>query len=376
MTPHRRETALGNEPVRFYKIVALTFLLLTIVLLGVIVFMSAKRATITVITKPEPVEAVFVLEVDGTDATKGIIKTTEVALSKEFKPSSTREEDSVATGVVTLFNDSGSNQPLVATTRLLTVNNVLFRLKNGVTVPANGKITTEVYADKSGKDSEIGPSKFTIPGLNEARQKVVYAESATLMVGGLRKLGVVGSDDIKEAEKEMENDLKKAGEEKLNALYPELTAVYKVVGLEMKPDKNVGAEAEGFTLAGKATVVGVFYNKTELTDSLKQELQKKVVSDVEVLTIKGSEPQVSLDEYNSETGLAIVKAAGTGLVELNPESSQLQKIIFFGKTRDEVRRYLLSLDHVNGVEIKFSPAWMHTVPHVAEHVNVVVKKVE
>jgi len=113
-----------------------------------------------------------------------------------------------------------------------------------------------------------------------------------------------------------------------------------------------------------------------LTDSLKQELQKKVVSDVEVLTIKGSEPQVSLDEYNSETGLAIVKAAGTGLVELNPESSQLQKIIFFGKTRDEVRRYLLSLDHVNGVEIKFSPAWMHTVPHVAEHVNVVVKKVE
>ena len=376
MTPHRRETALGNEPVRFYKIVALTFLLLTIVLLGVIVFMSAKRATITVITKPEPVEAIFVLEVDGTDATKGIIKTTEVALSKEFKPSSTREEESVARGVVTLYNDSGSNQPLVATTRLLTVNNVLFRLKNGVTVPANGKITTEVYADKSGKDSEIGPSKFTIPGLNEARQKVVYAESATLMVGGLRKLGVVGSDDIKEAEKEMESDLKKAGEEKLGVLYPELMAVYKVVGLEMKPDKDVGAEAEGFTLTGKATVIGVFYNKTELTDSLKQELQKKVVSDVEVLTIKGSEPQVSLDEYNSETGLAIIKAAGTGLVELNPESSQLQKIIFFGKTRDEVRRYLLSLDHVNGVEIKFSPAWMHTVPHVAEHVNVVVKKVE
>jgi len=376
MTPHRRETALGNEPVRFYKIVALTFLLLTIVLLGVIVFMSAKRATITVITKPEPVEAIFVLEVDGTDATKGIIKTTEVALSKEFKPSSTREEESVARGVVTLYNDSGSNQPLVATTRLLTVNNVLFRLKKGVTVPANGKITTEVYADKPGKDSEIGPSKFTIPGLNEARQKVVYAESATLMVGGLRKLGVVGSDDIKEAEKEMESDLKKAGEEKLGVLYPELMAVYKVVGLEMKPDKDVGAEAEGFTLTGKATVIGVFYNKTELTDSLKQELQKKVVSDVEVLTIKGSEPQVSLDEYNSETGLAIVKAAGTGLVELNPESSQLQKIIFFGKTRDEVRRYLLSLDHVNGVEIKFSPAWMHTVPHVAEHVNVVVKKVE
>jgi predicted ATP-grasp superfamily ATP-dependent carboligase len=100
------------------------------------------------------------------------------------------------------------------------------------------------------------------------------------------------------------------------------------------------------------------------------------MSEVEVLSNNNAGAQVSLDEYNSETGRAVIKAVGTGLVELNPESSQLQKIIFFGKTKDEIRRYLLSLDHVNGVEVKFSPAWMGTVPHVAEHVNVVVKKVE
>jgi hypothetical protein len=279
-------------------------------------------------------------------------------------------------GVATLFNDSGVSQPLVATTRLLTADGILFRLKKGVTVPAHGKIDTEVYADKSGKGSEIGPSKFIIPGLSVARQKVVYAESIAPMVGGLKTLGVVGSEDIKEAETEMGVELEKAGQEKLVVLHPDLAGAYKVISSDIKSDKEAGTEAEGFTVSGKAVVVGVFYNKTELTNTLKQELQKKVVGDAEILTTKDAEPQVSLDEYNAETGRAVVKAAGTGLVELNPESSQLQKMIFFGKTRDEVRRYLLSLDHVNGVEIRFSPAWMHTVPHVAEHVNVVVKKVE
>ena len=46
---------------------------------------------------------------------------------------------------------------------------------------------------------------------------------------------------------------------------------------------------------------------------------------------------------------------------------------FFGKNKDEVRRYVLSLDNVYSVDIKYSPAWMQTVPHVADHVSVVIK---
>lgn len=375
MTPHRRETA-GNEPVRFYKVVALTFLVLTIALLGVIIFMSAKRATITILSKAEPVEAVVSVPIDGVDPAKGVIEKITVSLTKTFKPAATREEDSLATGVVTLINDSSISQPLVATTRLLTADGVLFRMQKGVTVPANGKIDVEVYADKTGKTSEIGPSKFTIPGLGEARQKVVYAESTAAMVGGITKLGIIGSEDLKEAEDELKVDLQKEGEAKLLALHSDMKAVYSLLNLNIKADKEVGAVAEEFVLTGEATVIAVFYDGVQVSDLVKQELQKKIISEVEILAVGEAEPQVSLEEYNQETGRAVIKAASTGLVELNPESSQLQKIIFFGKTRDEIRRYLLSLDHVNGVEIKFSPAWMGTVPHVAEHVNVVVKKVE
>lgn len=376
MTPHHKETNLSNEPVRFYKIVALSFLFLTIVLLGVIVFMSTKRATITITTRPEPVEADLTMEIMKDNSASGVLAQTVVALSKKFKPSASKEEESVAIGTAVLRNDSSIGQPLIATTRLLTADGVLFRMKKGATVPANGTVEVEVYADKSGKASEIGPSKFTIPGLNEARQKVVWAESVKPMVGGVRQFGVIGSEDIKEAEGEMLAELKKAGEEKLGALHPEMKAVYVIAHSSMKTDKEIGAETDEFTMNAEATVVGAFYNADEAKNLVKKELDKKVIGDVETLSQGNAEPSVLLDEYDLTTGRAVLKVAGSGLVELNAESNQLQKLIFFGKTRDEVRRYLLSLDHVNGVDIKFTPAWMRTVPHVAEHVNVVVKKVE
>lgn len=376
MTPHHKETNLSNEPVRFYKIVALSFLFLTIILLGIIVFMSTKRATITIMTKPEPIEADLTMEITKDNPNNGFLEQTVVTLSKKFKPGASKEEESIAIGMVTLHNDSGISQPLVATTRLLTADGILFRMKKGATVPANGAVDVEVYADKSGKTSEIGPSKFTIPGLNEARQKVVWAENTKPMVGGVRQFGVIGSEDIKEAEGEMLAELKKAGEEKLNALHPGMNAAFAIAQSSIKADKEVGTEAEEFTMNAEAVVVGAFYSADELKKICLPELNKRIVSDVEMLGRGETGTSVLLDEYDLSTGHAILKIAVSGLVELNAESTQLQKLIFFGKTRDEVRRYLLSLDHVNGVDIKFTPAWMRTVPHVAEHVNVVVKKVE
>ena len=376
MTPHHKETNLSNEPVRFYKIVALSFLFLTIVLLGVIVFMSTKRATITITTKPEPIEADLTMEITKENPANGVLEQTVVVFSKKFKPDASKEEESTAVGTVILHNDSSVSQPLVATTRMLTADGVLFRMKKGATAPANGTVEVDVYADKSGKAGEIGPSKFTIPGLNGARQEVVWAESVKPMIGGVRQFGVIGSEDIKEAEGEMLAELKKTGEEKLNALHPGMNAAFAVAQSSVKADKEIGTEAEEFTMNAEAVVVGAFYSADELKKICLPELSKRVVSDVEILGRGKTGTSVLLDEYDLTTGHAILKIAVSGLVELNAESSQLQKLIFFGKTKDEVRRYLLSLDHVNGVDIKFTPAWMRTVPHVAEHVNVVVKKVE
>ncbi len=368
-----------NAPVRFYKIVALSFLLLTIILLGVIVFMSSKRATITITTKPEPIDVSNQVEVGGAVGERdslGKATTTVVTYSKTFQPTGDKELPGVAFGMVTLHNDSDAAQALIATTRLLTSQDVLFRLKNKVTVPARGTVTAEVYADKEGKDSEIGPAKFTIPGLSEAKQKVIYAESTEKMTGGVRKIGILSNEDVKKSEKMLLAEVETEAKEVLADGYPGKQGVYKVLEYSIQNDTEIGKEVDSFTLSIRATVAAAFYHPDKIKEIAAGAIRKKAVSDTEIVELKGDEPTVTLDSYDADRGVATLLVFQTGEAVLNPESEQIQKQLLFGKSKEEVRRYLLSLGHVHGVEVEFRPAWMMSVPRVPDHVQVIVKNVE
>lgn len=368
-----------NQPVRFYKIVALTFLIITIVLLGMIIFMSAKRADITIITRSEPVEAQGNITINSADPNinvPGFVTSTSVTLEKLFNPEGTKTEEGIAEGVVTLINDSTVSQPLVATTRLLTSNGILFRLKLSAVVPANGTVEAAVYADQKGASGDIGPSNFTIPGLNETKQKEIYAKSESAMSGGIRKIGVLSQADIEKAEKILLEELKQKGSESLSILYPNQASLYAITQPTFENNAQLGVETSSFVLTGTAMVVGVFYDEPKITEYAQGLLQKQVVDNSEVLQSMESKPSVVLSEYNLPNGTADLTVSYTGLVDIDPNAKELQKIMFFGKTEDEVKRYVMSLNHVQGVEMHFRPMWNRSVPHMANHVNITVRQVE
>ena len=368
----------SGQPVRFYKFVALGFLFVTVLLLGLIVFMSSKRATITILTRPEPIETTFSIQVGDGAASKlsGVVTSTVVSVEKSYNPRGVREEAGVAKGVVTLYNDSSRAQPLVATTRLLTPDGVLFRMSEGATVPPNGSIKANVYADQEGVTGNIGPSDFTIPGLGTARQKEVYAKSVSDMTGGIAYVGVVSQKDVVSAEVDLEAALEEAGGDKLAALYPGKELVYKVINTNITTDVEIGSEVDGFTLSGSARVVGAFYDQSELQTFAVDHLEKQVVGTSESVHESNNAPSAIIEKADETSGVATLGVSYSGLVSLDPNSKDLQRIMFYGKTEDEVRRYVLSLDHVSGVEVRFRPVWNTSVPHVADHVNIVVRQVE
>lgn len=380
MPSRRNETMTpSQQPVRFYKFVALTFLFITIVLSGVIMFMSSKRASIIIETKASPVDISDSILVGNTDkfgSLKGLTAVTEVTLEQKFTPTESQKQDAQATGVVTLYNDSGLAQPLIATTRLLSQSGVLFRLKERTTVPANGSIEAEVYADQDGESGDIGPSEFTIPGLTESKQKIIYAKNEKSMTGGVRSVGILGKSDMAKAEEAMLLSLEQAGTKQLQAENPALKGVFKIIDSDIKSNAEVGEEVFEFTLTGKATVLGVFYDAKDLQDLADKSIMRKAVDDTEMIQSGGEEPTVVVEEYNLKNGTATLQLFYSGMSKLNPESKQLEKNMFFGKSKDEVRRYLLKLDHVRSVDIKFTPAWIRTVPHVGEHVEIIVKEVQ
>jgi len=128
-------------------------------------------------------------------------------------------------------------------------------------------------------------------------------------------------------------------------------------------------------LTGTATVVGVFYEADALRALAEKSLARKAVDDTEKIYPSSELVLVKIEEYDVADNIATLQVFHSGLSKLNPESSQLEKSLFFGKNKDEIRRYLLRLDHIRSVNIKFTPAWIRTVPYVGDHVEIIVKEV-
>jgi len=153
-------------------------------------------------------------------------------------------------------------------------------------------------------------------------------------------------------------------------------SVYDVSDPSYSVGAEIGEEVSEFTLSATMTVVGVFYAEDAVTKLASDVLMSRAIDDAEYIEPSDAPPVVTLGSYDIERGEAELNVTYTGRATINPESKQLAKIAFYGKTKDEVRRYLLSLDHVYGVDVHLRPAWTQTIPHVAEHVDIVVKQVE
>lgn len=154
-----------------------------------------------------PVETEVVVQAvvgDSFDRSGKKIRGTEITVERTVSGSYEHEAtavDGIAEGTFELVNETGNAQVLVATTRLLSEDGVLFRLKDRVSVPAGGRITATAAADQPGASGNVGPGRFTIPGLSTAQQSVIYAELKEEAVGGLVYEGTPLSEEVFEANK-------------------------------------------------------------------------------------------------------------------------------------------------------------------------------
>lgn len=209
----KKKKITSRKSMKWYQRGAMTFVVLSLMLLITVLYLAISKSTIIVVAKPQTITAPFSMRiidqpVQAGDVT-GFVRQESFEINRSFTLPSEGSSpiNARATGTVTLINDSNIPQQLVATTRLLSSDNILFRLDEGITVPANGSINARVTADEEGPASEIGPDRFTIPGLRDARQLEVYATSNSPMAGGIRYVRILNQDDIDSARITLENDL-------------------------------------------------------------------------------------------------------------------------------------------------------------------------
>jgi len=375
MTIRKIDNETVNEPpVQFYKTIAISFLVITIILLGVVVFITTKKATIEITAKEDTKQVSLSLKVGETGDMEGTVTSRLYEWSNRYYPTGVKMIEAKAEGKIVVYNKQAKDQPLIINTRLLSLDGILFRMKERVTIPANSQKEVEVYADVVGSSGDILPTQFTIPGLSQSLQTLVYGESVNAMLGGVRKVGMLSIDDLDAAKVLYKEQVKEAFLKELGL--SSLGVVLKIDIGKIKSDREIGEEVSEFTLTGSNRVVAVNYDPGRLQEIINNKVSGEIDKGAEKFLAVSNESRVELIAVNEETGVAEFSVYQEVLVTLDVNADKLSIINFAGKKKDEIERYVLALDHVTGVDVKFTPGWMVTAPSVSDKIKIIVKSVK
>lgn len=371
----RREIIRPSVRSGLFRKIAFGFGSLVLVVAALVGYVTYAKATIVIHPRRIEVRTERVLTVTpapaGADEIPGEIRELTVAGEKTGAPSGSTVADAVATGFAALINTTSEDQVLVATTRLLTPEGVLFRLKSRVTVPARGRLKTEVYADKPGKTGDIGPSKFTIPGLNPELQKVIYAESDAPMTGGTVSSGVVSADDIARIEGALKDELLKQAKEEFakreTAAWTGQAALAETMSRFVSAAPGE-ATKNGILVRLTLRVRSVGYDRAKALAAVVEDLKRGLTSDRELTAVKGDEAEVSIEKADPKSGTAMIRVALKGESSVSISSPLFDAEKLKGLSIGAVKTYFEAVEGVERIDVKFRPFWIKRMPDLKDHI--------
>ena len=364
-----------------YRRIAISFVVLTVFLLGIIVFFALAKATVVVVPKDELKSAEFLVTAkEEPGEASGVIlgKYEERAVEAEgtFEASGTTEKPGRAEGVITVVNTTSVSQPLVATTRFLSPEGVLFRTVERVVSPAQGSVEARVRADEPGAQGDIGPARFTIPGLREEKQKVIYGESKAPMTGGAQNVRTVNAEDLERARViGVEKALAQAQEEFAKtpaAALGAITVEREVV--EINFDAKPGAERQTFGVKGRVKIKLLAYDAAALEKMAQEKVQQNIPEDREMVELNKDAMIVRIKNVNAKSGEIQLSVYADARARLSAASPILDPVKIAGMLPEEAASYLKSFDAVENVEVRLFPSWQKRIPTIPDRIKMVVKK--
>lgn len=372
-------------PHKSYRHIAIIFAVLAVLLILGVTYLALSKVTITLTPSDEQVTFDFTLTVADASANStstqvvlpGRIMSETAAVEEIFSVSSGKTVNALAEGTVTLYNDRGASQTLVATTRLLTPDNVLFRLKDKVTIPSNSTVQVKIYADQEGPSGNIPPTTFTVPGLSESLQKLVYAKSSAPMAGGTRKIGILTTSDIEQAKAEI---IKTTADDIVAKFFnslgsSKLTLIdTQIDSSDLTYDQALGEQVDSFTLSGNLTVTAVFADELQILEMAKNKLKESQGPKGEFINVDPSSLKYELINVDLENLEAKIKVSISGLATLDPAKDIFDKNLLVGFTEDDIKLYFSQFDSIQDVQVKFSPFWVKKVPILKDHIDIQIAK--
>lgn len=325
---------------------------------------SGAKVVVTPVSSAATVTADFTAYKTAGDLTFQVI-TVEKTATTDLKSEGTVEASDSAKGKITIRNEQTSSQPLIKNTRFQTADGLVFRIHDSVTVPAGGSISATVYADEAGEKYNIGPSKFTVPGLKGSKAyDLVTATSEGPMTGGF--VGTRAS--VAEATREqayatLQAELTSGLQKDLVAKVPEGYVLIPGSSFPTyEPQPDAAKSADTVTLAEKGTIMAVVFPEDALARAIAfksmgtYDGSPVVFKDVSGLTITPKENGIA--PVAEEFSFSI---AGNATIVWKIDGEKIAGAVA-GKTRDSAEIALKSFLEVDRATLVLRPFWSSTFP--------------
>jgi hypothetical protein len=273
-------------------------------------------------------------------------------------------------GKVKIINNYSKNQPLVATTRLLSSDDKLFRIKDTVNVPAGGSIEVDVYADSVSEEMAIAPDKFIIPGLWSGIQDKVYAESYQKFEYKKDSKKYIMESDIDNA---TENLIQKLITQANSKASSAIDSGRQYV-IEMDKDavvvsynNKIGDEVDSFNLSVKNIVNIISFDTDDVVRLAKQKLSLENNQDAP--EISADSLSYELINFNPAKNLAEVKADFSART-MAASTDFINKKHLSNLNQSQIEAYLDNINEIKSYDLIFYPKIIKRSPLLIDKINI------
>lgn len=378
----KQSTSAGHS-IPVYRKISYSFGVLVIIFLGILGYSFVGKLDVKITPKQEKVTSNLVADIYNGDAAAkdsgvaGLVRQAGIEQSKEFETTGKLVSGEELIGTATIVNNYNKSQSLVATTRLLSADGKLYRIKDTVTVPADGSIEVEIYADEQKPENAVQPTKFTIPGLWAGLQDKIYAENKQATVYQEKATKIVDQDDIDKAVEELKLTLSKQAE---NQLSPDEKNkfnqfLYKLDdnSITFETDGKAGEEKEKINVTVKGIVSIVAFSDDKIKQLAKDKLGAYLGDNKTLVNFNENKLTYGLSSVDVKQNIASINVAFEGDV-ITKNEAVIDKSKLVGLSKAQLESYLGSLPEVEKYEIRFSPSFISKAPITDKRIKVEVAR--
>ncbi len=369
---------------KYYNKIVAGFLSVSAVLILLIIYFSFSHTTVTVtpnLTQKDITITTTVQDVSG------VLLLSDVTADATYTAfTGTTSEDGTASGTVTIVNNTNADQPLVATTRLLSkadneADRILFRTQDSIVVPAQGSTDVVVVADQPGASGDIGASEFEIVALSSSLKVDIYGKSTNPMTGGVVKTATVAETDITAAKQLTVTALQTkaqdlfAKELQTRTDLPELAQLVGTPTLvkltDETVDRAVGDETDALHVTQTATMAIPVVNSAALLAQVQKQINQQLTAGTQPTTaITADDLTVSVESISEDQANATLSISVPLTVTIDEHSAVIDPRNLTNKTESELQSYLLSFPEIQTVTVDIAPFWSHKTPYNASNITV------